>query len=53
MILIESTPMGYTYIDDEGNYFATVAGHFPNDPHTHYPMALGPWELFDEDDFPF
>jgi len=45
MIILETHDFGYTYIDENGDYFSVM--HF-NAPDEEYPLMLGPYALPDE-----
>ena len=46
MIILETTNFGYTYIDDNGDYFSVIDNSDCNAVNDVYPLMLGPFENF-------
>ena len=46
MIILETHDFGYTYIDENGDYFSVIDNSDCNAPDEEYPLMLGPYEDF-------
>ena len=55
MIILETHDFGYTYIDDNGDYFSVIDNSDCNAVNDVYPLMLGPFEDFTKflDEIPF
>ena len=46
MIILETHDFGYTYIDDNGDYFSVIDNSDCDALNDVYPLMLGPFENF-------
>ena len=46
MIILETHHFGYTYIDENGDYFSVIDNSHCNAPDDVFPLMLGPFEDF-------
>ena len=53
MILLESTPVGFTYIGSDNNYYSVIHNHDCGAADEIYPLVLGPITKQEFDEIPF
>ena len=53
MILLESTPSGFTYIGSDHNYYAVIHNYDTGAADEIYPLVLGPITSEEFDEIPF
>ena len=49
MIILEQTPIGFTFIGDDNNYYCSISNADCGAFDDTYPMMLGPWEFSDQE----
>ncbi len=55
MTILEVTPFGYTYVNENGDHFSVIDNSECNAPNDVYPLMFGPSPYFmdDSDESPF